>query len=667
MPKQFIGWGLIPSKLEFFDMTQHANSANLPNYLIKENGGIYVELSLFPVGGGFEEYVDKLFNAGSRFRHVDYKLLMGLLYDYDSVLDAQGMKARVKLAEDIAAFSPLRKPLYKNVKIDAQGLFAEYFFEPVEISVIIEEPVYGEPDEDGVAPIISKTRKESVRPGKLDIDEFIADMWMKGVRFGIDIEAVSDVISRREAARMNIAVQLDPTEGTDAEIVEASEALRRDNSPKIMPNGKADLRKFQNRFPQIDLGERLLQKKPRVLGKPGYKVTGVLIEPEVPKDLDISALAGPGTRVERQEGFEYIVALRDGFLSLDIETNHISVTEKIENKGGVSIKTTGDLQLSGNEFIEHGEVQEGRGVEGKNMTFHADVYGNIVSQGGFILFESNLSGGSAKSIGGDVTANGRTFNSTVEAWDGHISIIYAESCMIFGDSIEIDRAVNCEIIGSDIEIQNAEGCSIAGKRVRVNSSTSCRGKDNMVSLLIPNLSATDAQIQQVILMLLECKKNIASKEANLSQIKSDPDVSRYLTLVTSVKQGLVKLNAVQENNFYQMAAKFTKVTSVVTKLEDERQELLKKVHAFKQELTYLIEVRNKQGANIHCVIPEVVGDTQVRTMSSPTGTSLFQKMKPADIKATLREQGQPKERIFHDDSGSVDWHYAMPEIEIPQD
>jgi hypothetical protein len=648
-------------------MTQHGNSGNLPNYLTKETGAVYVDLTRFPVGGGFEEYVDKLFNAGSRFRHVDYKLFLNLLYDYDQVLDSQGINAKVKLADDIVVFSPLRKPLYKNVKVDAEGYVAEYFFEPVEISVITEEPVYGEPDDDGVAPIIGKTRKESMRPGKLDIDEFIADMWIKGVRFGIDIVAVKAVISKRETVRMNVAMQLNPTVGVDAEIVEASEALRRDDAPKIMPNGKADLRKFQNRFPQIDLGERLLQKKPRVLGKPGYKVTGVLIEPDVPTDLDVSALAGPGTRVERQEGFEYIVAVRDGFLSLDVETNHISVTEKIENKGGVSIKTTGDLQLSGNEFIEHGEVQEGRAVEGKNMTFHADVYGNIVSQGGFILFESNLSGGSAKSIGGDITVNGRTFNSTVEAWDGHVSLIYAESCMIFGDNIDIDRAVNCEIIGSNLEIQSAEGCGIAGKRVRINASTSNRGKDTVVSVLIPNLNATDAQIEQMILMFTECKKTILTKEQNLSQIKSDPEVARYLTLVTSVKQGIVKLNAAQESNLHQMSIKFTKVTSVVNKLESEKQELQKKAHAFKQELTYLIEARNKQGANIHCSIPEVAGDTQVHTMNTHSGISIFQKMKPTEIKVLLREQGQSKERVFHDDSGSVDWHYVMPVIEMPPD
>ncbi len=120
--------------------------------------------------------------------------------------------------------------------------------------------------------------------------------------------------------------------------------LRRDNSPKKLPNGQADLRKFQNRFPQIAKGARLLKKKKRVLGKPGFKVSGVMIEPPLPEDFDLQALAGEGTRVENQGVNEFIVATRDGFLSLDVETNHIAVTEKIENKSGVSVKTTGDLE-----------------------------------------------------------------------------------------------------------------------------------------------------------------------------------------------------------------------------------------------------------------------------------------------------------------------------------
>lgn len=648
-------------------MSQESETANLPAYLLKQGDGIFVDLSRFPVGGGFEEFIDKFFAEGMRFKHVDYRLLTGLLYDYDSILDAHGINAKVKLAEDVVVFAPLRKPLYKNVKVDSAGGFAEYFFEPVEVSVIVEEPVYGEPGDDGVAPIVGKTRKEGVRPAKLDMDEFIADMWLKGVRFGIDIETVSGVMSRRETVRMHVAVQLDATEGSDAEIVEASEALRRDDSPKLLANGKADLRKFQNRFPQIAMGEKLLRKNPRVLGKPGCKVTGVLIEPEVPKDLDIFPLAGAGTKVEKQDGIEYIVATREGFLSLDVESNHIAVTEKIENKGGISIKTTGDLSLSGNEFIEHGEVQEGRVVEGKNMTFHSDVYGDLVSQGGFILLESTLSKGSAKSIGGDVTSNGRVLNSAIEAWDGKVSLNYAEGCTIFGESVVIDRAINCEIIADDVQIEIAEGCAIAGKNVRIASSNAYRGKDSAVSVLVPDLTATDAQIEAVNQSVIGCKKVIAAKDQGLGLIKSDAEVARYLSLATSVEQGVVKLNAAQQDNWYQMTAKFAKVNSAIAKLNAEKQEQLKKMKDFRQELTYLLATRGKQGVGAQCVIDDVEGDTWVRVRNSHNGIAAFKKMTAVEIKTKLREQGSLEERIFFDDEGQVDWHYHLPEIVVELD
>ena len=147
---------------------------------------------------------------------------------------------------------------YKAVKVDAEYRHAEYFFEPPMIEVVTEEPVYGEPGTDGTAPIVGSERKSELHPTKLDLDEFIADMWLKGVRYGINAEAVAGVIASGETVRMEIAAELEPAEGCDAEVEEASDALRRDNSPKKLANGQADLRKFQNRFPQIAKGAQLL-------------------------------------------------------------------------------------------------------------------------------------------------------------------------------------------------------------------------------------------------------------------------------------------------------------------------------------------------------------------------------------------------------------------------
>lgn len=634
----------------------------LPTYLRRQKEGLFVDLSLFPLGGGFETFVDRLFADGGRFVGLDYQLFQSLLFDYEAVLDTHGINAKLRLAADVVAFSPERKSLYKEVKIDPEYDRAIYFFEPVALEKIIQEPVYGEPGEDGVSPILSYNRNVIRVPAKLDLDEFISELWLKGVRFGIQIDAITGVIKRSESVRMDVALQLNPTEGVDAEIEEASTVLHRDNSPQISVTGKADLRKFQNRFPQISLDTRLLRKKPRQLGKPGFKVNGVIIEPAIPKDIDLYALAGAGTRVETQDGLEYIMASRDGFLALDTKSNLISITEKIENKGGISIRTTGDLSLTGSEYIEHGEVQEGRSVEGKNMTFHGDVYGDLVSNGGYIVLEGNLSGGSAKSFGGDILSNARAFNSILQAWEGKITVKYAESCVILAESVAIERAVNCEIIADHVQIDLTEGCGIAGKNVQIKNSTSCRGKQTVISMVVPNLTTLDGQIKQVNKAIFECQNNIKIKEQGVAQIKADPEVAKYLALAKSIQDGAIKLNEAQQENWNKMTFKFAKVTNVVNKVNADVQEQKNKIAGHQQELAHLNEVRQKSGGDLQCQIAEVGGDTVVRRLIAQAGISEFHKTSIGDIRLKLRDQATQKERIFSNSSGTVKWLYELPEL-----
>lgn len=630
----------------------------LPICLIRQPDGVFVDLSLLPVSGGFDRYIDSLFRNGARFSGLDYRLLMGLLYDYDSIMETHGMSAKVKLAEDVVPFLPERRALYKGVKVDGARQCATYFFQPVEIEVVVEEPVYGEPGEDGAAPIVGTTHKEESRPTKLDLDEFIADMWLKDVRFGIDVEAVAGAISRGATTRMDVAVQRDATEGCNAELVEACDVLHRDNAPKQLVDGKADLRKFQNRFPQIASGARLMMKKACVLGKPGIRVNGERIKPLPPEDnIDLLTMSGPGTHVEIQDGCEYILASQDGFLSLDTVTNIVSVTETIENKGGISLKTTGDLSLAGNDFVEHGEVQEGRIVEGKNMTFRSDVYGDVVSKGGNILFEGNLSGGSAKSYGGDVTSNGRVFNSVIEACTGRVKLQYAENCLILGESIVIERAVNCDIVAANVQIGSTEGCSIAGKNIQISLSSSCRAKETLVSMLVPDSSASDTQITQLSCAIEDCNKAIQAKEQEVAQLKANPEFAKYLALATKIRQGTLQLNAAQQDSWKNMTEKFASFMKAGSKSSAEKQEQLTLVQGFVQEQARLQEAQKQATAGIRCEIAEVVGDTSVRSMVAPNGIAVFQQNNPGKIRLMLREQDARHKRIFSSDSGKLAWRF----------
>lgn len=626
----------------------------LPDGLVRQGDGIFVDLSLCMAAGNFEKAVNSLFEGGARFNGLDYSVFSGLLYDFDRTLVGCSNLEKLRLANEVVDFSSDRRALYKAVKLDADSRHAVYFFEPVEIETVVEEQVYGE---DAGAQVIAGTARKKFRQAtRLDLDEFITDMWLKGIRCGLDIENVTDVIVRGKTVRMEIAAQIDAIAGCDAEIVEACDALHRDNSPKLLLNGKADLRKFQDRFPQITQGARLLKKKNKVLGRHGYKVSGELIPVDLPQDaIDLTALAGSGTHVEIQDGCEYIVASQDGFLSLSLETNHIAVTETIENKGGVSLKTTGDLSLAGNEFIEHGEVQEGRAVEGKNMTFHADVYGDVVSQGGFILLEANLSGGSARSFGGDVTSSGRVFNSVIEACSGQVTLHYAESCLIVGESVVIDRAVNCEIVAKELQIGTAEGCNIAGLNIQINSSGARRGKETLIFILVPDLSVLEAQIQQMNCEIDGCNKIVAAKEAELAQLKSDVEFAKYLGLATSIRQGKIQLNAAQQDSWQKMTARFAGQMGTGSRLTAEKREQLARAQVFIQEQSHLLEAREKLCEKICCEITTVAGDTRVQSRIATLAS--FQQANPAEVKARLREQNIKFQSIFANDTGAFKWNF----------
>lgn len=135
-------------------------------------------------------------------------------------------------------------------------------------------------------------------------------------------------------SRVIIAVCLRKTDSKDATVVEVSTSLHRDNTPATMDNGKTDLSTFKNRFPQVLAGARLLKKVPRILGRQGYRVTGTVIEPGIPKDIDLHKIAAAGTRIEQAIDAEYVVAEIDGFLNIDKQSGQISVAEKLENRTG---------------------------------------------------------------------------------------------------------------------------------------------------------------------------------------------------------------------------------------------------------------------------------------------------------------------------------------------
>lgn len=611
----------------------------LPDFVSKRAEGLFVDPA-GAVDGQFVRFVERAFGVGAYFSGLDYPVFVHLLFD--AAQSPKGSRP-MRLAADLLPFPPERRALYKSVKVN--GDVAEYMFEPVYLEI-------EEAEADGE----TRIRNE---PTKLDFDELVAHLWANGVRAGIDEKAIRRAIAQGDSERVEVAHAVDPTPGTDATLQEKSKALHRDNSPKRLANGQIDLGQFSNRYPQVNAGEVLLHKVPRKLGEPGRAISGETIEPDMPADFQMADLAGPGTRVEQRGDGEYIVAAMTGFLNLDPDSNRIEVTEKIISRDGVSMRTTGNLVLSGEDYEEFGEVQERRVVEGKNMTFHANVYGILVSRGGLISIDANLSGGKASSPGGEVVIGGRASASTVEAPGGKARIKYAEGCTICASQVSIEHAVNCQIVAESVEIGTAEGCAIAARSANLAVATERKNVETVVSMLVPDFSAHEEQAQALA-------KDLADKQAELQQfsdrmkaLQEQKDLANFLALQTKIKKGEIKLAPAQVAGLQKAAAQFAPAMQELRTLSANTHVLRDAVTGLTAQVQALEQDKVAQGQGIRCLIESVTGETVVRTRHYRPLEGYLGDEQRAVLLPQLRSLGEPHERLFSGGSGRFGWQYGV--------
>ena len=639
----------------------------LPRFIIRRMDGLYADVSMPEARTEFTQFVERVFAADALFSDLDYPLFLKLYYEPEAAelmacVGGGDSGHELRFAQDIVAFAPERRPIYHQVKISPDGSMAEYLFEPVALETTTQEPVFGPPEEDGTLPILSYEAKSVLVSTRLDPDEFVAAMWAKGVRFGIDIKAVAEAIAGDESRRLEICHWQLAVAGNDAGIAEQTDLLHRNDAPKELANGRIDLRQFKNHFPQVMADTRLLKKTPRSLGALGWKVSGLAIEPGLPKDFDIETLAGPGTRVERTAEGEFIVAAITGFISIDGKSNQISIDEKIVSRHGVSLRTTGDLSLSGADFEEHGEVQERRQVKGHNMTFLADVFGEVVSDGGIINLKQGLAGGSVHNPGGGIVITGTASRAVIEARGGEIVIASAESCLVIGSKVRLGRAVNCEVLAEDVTVESCEGCAVAGRQVTIVDAGSRRDIETVVTVLLPDDTAWNREIEALGSKSAETAKTREKMEQAVAQISEKPEVKRFLMLSQKVEAKAAALNAEQEAAWKVMQARFAAVKRQLDQLRGEIGALAERQRLLGERVAAIEEARAQAAARPSCALNAVTGDTVVRKMKvAPEGFPL-EALPVKQIHKLLRSHGDVQDHLFSGSSGSFSWAGQKPDM-----
>jgi len=601
--------------------------------IVKRADGVYVD----PTAPGtvLAAAVDGIFRAGNLFAGLDYAAFLKALFDHGpafapAAMDAGGM---VRIAADIQPFDPVRRSLYRSLKINAGR--AEYYFEPVWLPDAQDAGQQGE-------------------PARLDPDEFVADVWLKGIRFGIDLDAVRAAIASAKADRVMVAARADPVQGEDARIVEVSDDIHRSNAPRQLANGRLDLNSFQNRFPQIQPGVRLLQKIPASPGIAGHEMAGTPLAPTPGRDVDLGSYAGAGTRVERVGEGEFLVSQRAGFLAVDPKSSRISIEDKIVSHDGVSARTTGNLQLTG-DYEEFGDVQENRVLEGEGIVVHGDVFGRLASRGGTVLLHANLIGGSVHSRRGDIRVHGVASGALIQALNGAVVLERAENCTVAGTRVRIAHAVNCEIIGDEVAVGLAEGSAIAGRRVTLDAAMPRKQGEMLVCVLRPEGPQVGELIDAVTQRIAQFGELAARHKAEMARMTARADVRRYLMVASKVRKNEITLSPEQARQFQRMGQEVAPALKEVADASARAKAAEAEQHKGAQMLAGLEAQRLDAACVSQVELKAVQGDTQVRVLGfSPAGGSPYL-MAPREIRARLRGP-QRGELLFSGAAGTFAWN-----------
>ena len=588
--------------------------------------------------------LERIYQSGAYCAGLDYAALQQALFRPGPPWRADSGQPRLlRFAAGVLPFSPLRLALYKSVKVhlDPGGEQAEYYFEPI-------YPDHADAHELPAVPGVAGLMADALprRFASLDFDEFVAALWLRGIRYGIDVRAVRAALAANRAERVVVARALAPLPGRDASIV----AL----APLLPDQAETGPRDGARSYREVRAGTALLKKIPALPGRTGFALSGAPLPAPPPLELDLAPRAGPGTRVEQRRDGQFLLAERAGALQLGAD-GVVAVVATIVSHDGVSVRTTGDLRLT-RAFVEYGEVQEQRSVDGADLTIHGDVYGKINSRGGSIVLHSNLVGGSASNADGPIQVDGLASNATLLSPRGEVRLARAENCVIAGRRVHIGHASHCLVLAEELVIDTAEGCSLAGRRLDVGSAGPRKQREMQMFVLVPDMADFDERIAALSTKAGAYARGAARLQQQIDALTGAPELNAYLALASRRRKGELVLTPEQEPQFQKMAVAAGPALKTVARLRVEAAALQVQQEQALQDAIGVGQDKLATAGQSRARVRSYTGETLVYRLVQAPGAPHPASAK--EIKAALRDAAAAAFVIATEQDGPLDWTFT---------
>jgi hypothetical protein len=307
------------------------------------------------------------------------------------------------------------------------------------------------------------------------------------------------------------------------------------------------------------------------------------------------------------------------------------------------------------DVIELHEVPEGRVVHGHNMTFHAPVFGEAISNGGVIRFENTLGWGTALNPAGKIKAVKRIFNATLQAPGGTIEVGSAESCLIIGREVTVREALKCQIFAHTLHIATASGCMIAARDVEIRHARPYKHEPNLITMVVPELPDLHDQLQPIHLEIQTAKAKVDALTSRIDAFKADAALTQYLAIRGKVRSGMLKLTGDQTQGYSQMEAKLGSTASALEAVVAERRPLIKSLSALTAQAKAMFDGHIAHMSACRCKIKRVDGETIMRQLLEPHDDPDLSLIPLPMIPKILFRNDASVKMLCTVHEGSVDW------------
>ena len=322
----------------------------------------------------------------------------------------------------------------------------------------------------------------------------------KGVVFGIDDEAIADLIRNRVLDDSPVVARgIPPREGKNARI---EIKIDPDRPPEVDENEKVD---HWNRSTLINVatGQEIAVKHPAVPGENGTTVVGSEVKAATVKDIAFPA----GSGLVTAEGNELsLVAATDG--QLVWRDRKLTVIPELEIKGDVdfgvgSVDFTGLVRIKGAvregfHVISAGDIEVREMVEGA----HVESRGNVTIHGGV----RGMSKGLVRADG-DI-ALGFADQATLHCQNLYVKNALLHSHATVQESVIVSGGGKAQIAGGRIEAGAEVSCQILGSEMGTRTE--------VVVGIPPDQLERRRTLQSEI---AQHKENLEKLEANLVFLK----------------------------------------------------------------------------------------------------------------------------------------------------